>query len=38
VELSNVEKMVEIKSPVRLKDLEGKFGVLFKVLMAEGLK
>jgi hypothetical protein len=34
----NVKKMVEIKSPVRLKDLEGKFGILFKVLMAERLK
>ena len=29
----SVEKMVEIKSPVRLKDLEGKLGVLFKSLM-----
>jgi hypothetical protein len=30
--------MVEIKSPVCLKDLEGKFGILFKVIMAEGVK
>jgi len=37
-ELVNVEKMVEIKSPVRLKNLEGKFGVLFRVFMAEGQK
>jgi hypothetical protein len=36
VKLRNVENMVEIKSPVRLKNLEGKFGVLFKALMAEG--
>jgi len=34
----NVKKTVEMKSPVRLKDLEGKFGILFKVLMAEGQK
>jgi len=34
----NVKKMVEIKSPVRLKDLEGKFGILFKVFMADGQK
>jgi hypothetical protein len=34
----NVETMVEIKSPVRLKDLEGKFGILFKMFMAEGQK
>lgn len=38
MKLRNVKNMVEIKSPVRLKDLEGKFGVLFKALMAEGSK
>lgn len=37
-EAINVERMVEIKSPVRLKDLEGKFGVLFRLFMAEGQK
>jgi hypothetical protein len=30
--------MVEIKSPVRLKGLEGRFGVLFNAFMAEGQK
>jgi hypothetical protein len=36
---SNVETMVEIKSPVRVKDLEGKAGVAFKALLGlEGSK
>jgi len=30
--------MVEIKSPVCLRDIEGRLGILFKLLMAEGLK
>ncbi len=35
----NVKKMVEIKSPVRLKDLEGKVGISFKALLGiEGSK
>lgn len=34
-----VERMVEIKSPVRLKDLEGKAGIAFKALFGiEGSK
>lgn len=33
-----MEIMVEIKSPARVKDLEGKLCVLFKALMAEGFK
>ena len=34
-----VERMVEIKSPVRLKDLEGKAGIAFKALLGiEGSK
>ena len=36
---SNVETMVEIKSPIRVKDLEGKAGVSFKALLGlEGAK
>jgi len=31
-------KMVEIKSPVCLRDIESRLGILFKLLMAEGLK
>ena len=39
LELVNVETMVEIKSPIRLKDLEGKAGVAFKALLGlEGAK
>ena len=35
----NVKRMVKIKSPVRLKDLEGKVGVSFKALLGiEGSK
>ena len=35
----NVETMVEIKSPIRVKDLEGKAGVAFKALLGlEGAK
>jgi len=30
--------MVEIKAPVRLKDLEGRLSILFKLLIGEGLK
>jgi len=30
--------MVEIKAPVRIKDLEGKIGVAFKLLSGEGFK
>jgi len=30
--------MVEIKSPVRLRDLEGTLGVLFRFFVARGLK
>ena len=34
-----VETMVEIKSPIRVKDLEGKAGVAFKALLGlEGTK
>ena len=34
-----VERMVEIKSPVRLRDLEGKAGIAFKALLGiEGSK
>ena len=33
-EIGFVDKMVEIRSPVKLKDLEGKLGVLFKALSA----
>jgi len=33
-----VEKMVEIKSPIRLKDLECKLGILFKLLVAGASK
>jgi hypothetical protein len=35
----NVEIIVEIKSPIRVKDLEGKAGVAFKALLGlEGAK
>jgi len=30
--------MTEIKSPVRIKDLEGRFGISFKGFMAKGSK
>lgn len=34
----NVEKMVEVKSPILLRDIEGRFGILFKLFVAEGSK
>ena len=33
-----MEEMVEITSPVCLRDIEGKLGILFKLLTAEGSK
>ena len=33
-----MKEMVEVKSPVRFKDLEGKFGISLKGFMAKGSK